>query len=55
VTLLKLLAPTIIANLDKNKATQPAAPSAKDIQGSAEPHKIRSIPLPRLNLSRAAH
>ena len=55
VTLLKLLAPTIIANLDGNKATQPAAPSAKDIQGNAEPHKIRSIPLPRLNLSRAAH
>ena len=40
VTLLKLLAPTIIAKLDKNMAKSPSAPSGGGIEGEVEAHKI---------------
>ena len=39
MTLLKLLAPTIIAKLDKNVAQRPTATS-EAIQGEVDAHKI---------------
>src|SRR5919106_3176499 len=56
VTVLKLLAPTIIARLDRNNTAPQQAPSSDaDLQGSPEARKIRSMTLPRLNLWRTTH
>jgi membrane peptidoglycan carboxypeptidase len=43
VTILKLLAPTINAKLDKNVAQRPALPA--EIRGAAAPHKVDFKPL----------
>jgi hypothetical protein len=50
VTLLKLLAPTILAKLDKNVARQPPA-SGEAIEGEMKPHKEQHRQLPFVRAS----